>query len=46
MKTQDGHELEPMACWEREDRCVDCPADHPENGCNKYRGEERWMKKA
>ena len=40
MTTQDGHELEPMACWERDDRCGDCPVDHPENTCNKYEVDE------
>ncbi len=26
-----------MNCWEKEDRCEDCPADHAENRCSQYK---------
>ncbi len=31
-----GKDSKELECWEKEDRCGDCPADHPENECNKF----------
>ncbi len=26
-----------LECWEKEYRCSDCPADHPDNECSKFK---------
>ncbi len=34
-----------MRCWEAEDRCEDCPRDHPGNECSEYLKERKPKKK-
>lgn len=30
-----------LKCWERDERCEDCPVDHPENKCSEFqKGKE------
>lgn len=28
-----------LECWERDERCGDCPVDHPENKRSEYKKE-------
>ncbi len=39
--TMNRHVERGMKCWEKEDRCGDCPADHPENKCSEYKKGEK-----
>jgi hypothetical protein len=30
-----------LYCWEREDRCNDCPVDYPDKICPGYKGRRK-----
>lgn len=33
-----------LRCWERDERCGDCPVDHPENKCSEFLKETVFLK--